>query len=66
MLNVLIEAELQLIIVYCWFLFFTFSIFYNLFYVHWYFACMHVCMRVSDPPELELQTVVRCYAGAGN
>lgn len=27
-----------------------------LFYVHWCFACMHVCVSVSDspPPPLEL------------
>lgn len=22
-----------------------------LFYVHWCFACMHVCVSVSDPPH---------------
>lgn len=28
-----------------------------LFNVYWYFVCMRVYARVSDPPELELQTV---------
>ena len=28
--------------------------------MHWWFACMYVCMRVLDPLELELQTVVIC------
>jgi hypothetical protein len=29
------------------------------------FACIHVCVRVSDPLGLELQTVVSCHVGAG-
>ena len=28
--------------------------------------CLSVCVRVSDPLELELQTVVSCHMGAGN
>jgi hypothetical protein len=28
--------------------------FYLFFYVHWCFVCMCVCVRVSDPLELEL------------
>lgn len=31
-----------------------------LFYVHLCFACMYVCVGVSDPMQLELQTVVSC------
>jgi hypothetical protein len=27
-----------------------------LFYIHWCFGCIYVCVRVSDPLELELQT----------
>ena len=41
-------------------------LFIYLFYVHWGFACVSVCVKVSDPQELELQTVVNCYVGAGN
>ena len=37
-----------------------------LFYVHWHFVCMYVCVRVLDPLELELKTVVSCHVGAGN
>jgi hypothetical protein len=33
-------------------------------YVHWCFACMHLC--VLDHLELELQRVVSCHLGAGN
>ena len=47
----------------------TSSFFFNdlfLFHVHWYFACMHVCVRVLDPLEVELQAVVSCYVGGGN
>jgi hypothetical protein len=29
-------------------------------------ACMYVCVRMLDPLELELQTVVSCHVGAGN
>ena len=35
-------------------------------YVHWCFAYKCVCVRVSDPLGLELQTVVSCHVGAGN
>ena len=34
------------------------------FYVYWCFAYMHVCVRVLNPLELELQTVVSCHVGA--
>jgi hypothetical protein len=37
-----------------------------LFYVHWYFACMYVSVRGSDPLEGELQSVVSCHVGARN
>jgi hypothetical protein len=37
-----------------------------LFYMHWCFAYMNVCVRVLGPLELELQTVVSCRLGAGN
>lgn len=37
-----------------------------LFYVYWCFTCMHVCMRASDPPELELKIVVSYPMGDGN
>lgn len=30
------------------------------------FACMRVCVRVSGPPELALQTAVGRHVGAGN
>lgn len=30
------------------------------FYVHWCFACVYVCVRVSEPLELELHTAVSC------
>lgn len=30
------------------------SSFLFLFYAHWCFACMHICVRVIDPLELEL------------
>jgi hypothetical protein len=36
------------------------------FYVHWYFACLYVCVRVSGPLELKLQTAVSCHVVAGN
>lgn len=36
-----------------------------LFYAHWCFDCMFVCMRVLVL-EPEFQTVVSCHAGAGN
>jgi hypothetical protein len=41
-------------------------VFLFLSYVHWCFACMSVCVRVSDPLELALQSVVSCYVGAEN
>ena len=37
-----------------------------LFYMLWCFACMYVCARLSDPLELEIQTVVSCYVVVGN
>jgi len=37
-----------------------------LFYAHWCSARLYVCVRVSDPLELELQTVVSYHVGAGN
>ena len=37
-----------------------------LFNVHWCFACMYVCGRLSNPLELELQMVMSCHVGAGN
>jgi hypothetical protein len=40
--------------------FFNFCLFIY-FYVYWCFAHMYVCVRVSYPLELELQTVVSCY-----
>lgn len=45
---------------------FLFKIYLFLFYVHWRFACMRVCGRVSDPLEVGLQTVVSHYVDAGN
>ena len=47
---------------------FVFGAFFNdlfLFYVHWYFVCMHVYVTVSNPLELELQTIVSCHVSAG-
>ena len=35
-------------------------------YVHLWFACMYACVRVPDPLELELQTVVSYHVDAGN
>ena len=37
-----------------------------LFHVHWRFACTYICVKVSDPLELELQTVVSWCVSAGN
>ena len=37
-----------------------------LFYVHWYFGCMYVCVRGSDVLELKLHTVAACHMGARN
>lgn len=39
---------------------------YFIFYVLSFFACLCVCVKVLDPLELELQTVVSCHVGAGN
>lgn len=39
---------------------------YFYFIIHWCFTCMYVCVRVSDPLKLKLQTVMSRYAGAGN
>ena len=43
-----------------------FKFFFNdpfLFYVHWCFACMYVCIRCGSL-RMELQTVVSCHAAA--
>ena len=40
--------------------------FKSLFHVHWRSACMCVYVRMSEPLELELQTVVGCHVGAEN
>jgi hypothetical protein len=40
--------------------------FFKICFISWCFACMYVCMRVSDPLELESQTGVSCHVGAGN
>jgi hypothetical protein len=37
-----------------------------LFYIYWCFACVYICVRESDPLELELQMVVSCHVVAGN
>jgi hypothetical protein len=44
------------------------SFFFNLilFYVHWYFASMYICVRVLEYLELELQPVGNCHVSAGN
>jgi hypothetical protein len=34
--------------------------------IDWGFPCMDVCVTVSGPLELELQTTVSCHVGAGN
>ena len=39
---------------------------YDLFMCISVFACMYICVRVLDPLELELQTVVSCHVVAGN
>lgn len=36
------------------------------FYMPWYFLCIPICVRVLDPPQLELQIVVGCHVGARN
>jgi hypothetical protein len=36
------------------------------FSVHWCVVCMYICVRVLDPLELELLTVVSRHVGAGN
>ena len=28
--------------------------------------CVYVCMRMLDPLELKLETIVSCHVGAGN
>jgi hypothetical protein len=35
-------------------------------HVQWYFADMNVCVRMMNPLERELQTVVSCHVNAGN
>lgn len=43
------------------------NFFYSfIFHVHWYCACMYVCVRVAGPLGLELRTAVTCYVGAWN
>lgn len=37
-----------------------------LFYVHWNFACMYICVRILDPLELKSQAVVSYHVGVGN
>lgn len=37
-----------------------------LFPAHSCFACMPVCIKVSDPLKVELQADVSCHAGVGN
>ena len=37
-----------------------------LFYAYWCPTCIYVCVRVADPLELELQTVVSYHVGAEN
>lgn len=44
---------------------FTYFYFIILFYVAWCFVCMYVSVKMSDPLELELQTVVICHVDAG-
>lgn len=45
----------------------TFLIIYSfLFYLHWHFDCVHVCMRVLETVELELQIVLDCPVDARN
>lgn len=34
--------------------------------IDWYFSYMYVLVRVLDPLELDLQTIMSCYVGAGN
>jgi hypothetical protein len=34
--------------------------------MHWCFACLYVCVRVSDPLEQALQAVVSRLVVAGN
>jgi hypothetical protein len=41
------------------------NLFLFLFRMDWRFVCMHICMRVSEPLELELQIAMGCYVGAG-
>ena len=44
----------------------SFSVSLSLFYVHWCFACMYICVRVSETLGLELQIVVSCHVDTGN
>lgn len=36
-----------------------------LFYAHWCFVCMHVCVMMLGLLELKLQAVVSCHVGTG-
>jgi hypothetical protein len=45
---------------------FFFILIYFLINAHWCLACRHVCVRVSDPLELELKTVLSCRVGFRN
>jgi hypothetical protein len=36
------------------------SKFFIFIYVRWCFACRYICVKVSGPLELELQTVLSC------
>ena len=45
-------------------LFYYFILF--LLFVHWMFACIYVCVRVSGSLKLELQMVMSCHEGAEN
>ena len=42
----------------------TYYYYYYLIYVHCCFACMYVCVSVSDPLELELKASVRFHVGS--
>lgn len=46
--------------------FFLFYKWFSLFYMHWCFACIHGCVRLSNPLGLELQTFESCHMCAGN
>lgn len=54
-----------------WFLFilvsFLFKVIHSfVFYIHWCLAFLHVCARVSDPLEWELQIIVSYPVDARN